>query len=658
MRRSVFSISGILLLLGILVLANSLSQALFGRFFFDLTKERLYSLSDGSRNIIASIQTPITLKFYFSKNESANYPALAVYGSRVRDLLREYQRVSKGKVKLEIADPMPDSEEEEWAQKYGLTPIPTRTGEQLFFGAVGVSAEGKEEAIPLFNLGREELLEYDLTKLIYNLNQSKKPVIGIISSLKVEGSTPPGMPPGMPPGVTTGSEPWFFIDQLNQVADVKHLELDTAEIPSDVSVLLLIHPRGISELTTYAIDQFVMRGGRLFAFVDPWCQMDEPTSNPEDPMQAMHADRSSDLNRLFSSWGVELQPKKVIGDPKIATKVNTGRGNAYQNFILWLSLTGANMDSEDSVTAQLENVVLLWPGALEIKKVDGITVTPLLKTSESAHLFQEKDYQSGVGDPESILKSYNPDHREYILAARITGKLKSAFPNGKPAAKKEDSATEEGEESKGVDEVAETPINGAAHLPQSKDISNVVVVADADFLADRFSVAAQNVFGAKMYSLLNDNSVFVQNVTENLAGSNDLISIRSRGQFSRPFTKVQEIEQSAEERWRNEEELLQMRLQQANQRLTELQSSGPGSGAEVGGGNAVFDEAILSEIRKFREERKEAQSRLREVRRNLRADKERLGDVLFMLNTFLVPAILIVVSVYAAYHSKRKSEVA
>lgn len=634
MRKSILSISGILILAVILLLINGISKTLFGSWYIDLTQDRLYSVSAGTRNILDSIEDPITLRLFYSKTEGAKYPAISLYGRRIADLLRSYQRRSHGKLKLEIYDPRPDSEEEEWAQKYGLSPISTRSGEVLFLGLTGVNSDGEEESIPMFNLARQEFLEYDITRLVYSLVHIKKPVIAVLSTLDISGK---GAAP-QPRQRRGADDAWFFYTQLKQFGKVRDLPLEVKSIDNDVDELIVVHPKKLSDATLYAIDQYVMRGGNLLVLEDPDCESDQPKEDENNPMAAMSADRSSSLDRILGKWGVLLVKDKVAGDKDLATRVNAGPGGELTNFVLWLSLEKQNMNQDDYTTGALSNIVLPWSGALDIVPTEGVTVQPLLQTTKQAKLFEKREYQFVGANVDDLLKNYVPGGKQLVLAARISGHLKSSFPQGMPQMKP----------AEGQPADAQTP--KTEHLAESKKIANVVVVADVDFINDNYSISSQNLFGTPVVAFLNDNLVFAENVVENLAGSNDLISIRSRGHYTRPFTRVREIEENAQMKWHQEETVLQAKLAGANQRLMQLQNA---TGSEESK-KQVLDKAVLDELKKYRDERAKTQERLREVRRNLRQDKERLGQVLFFLNTFLVPLILIIVAIAAVRRRSKR----
>ncbi len=629
MQRSIISFGSIIVLGLIVLFGNSLVSLVLGKMSVDLTDEGLYTLSQGSRNVVKKLDTPVTLKLYISRTDGAKYPVVKIYGDRVQHLLREYQRASKGKIHIEVYDPRPDSEEESWAQKYGLTPLALPNGDRIFFGLAAVSATGKEESIPVVDLNRQEYLEYDITRLLFTLATTEKLGIGVISSLKIQGDTQARMPGMMQ---QEQQDPWVMVSQISNLGDVKFIDNGVSEIDPGIKVLMVIHPKGLTPSTLYAIDQFVMRGGNLFVAIDPYNNADQP-QDPSNPQAAMFADRSSNLKEILSAWGVEMIEKKAVGDLALATKVAVSQTSPPEDFLLWLSLTraGSNkvdvINSKDMATSKLENILLPWAGALKITPVEGVTVEPLLRSTSQSQLFEESDYRYGGGSPDNIRTKFMPGNESYVLAARISGKLKSSQ-KSKP---------------EGLTGAAAT----AEQKMQATETGYVVVVADADFLTDMASARAQNLFGTKLVSLLNDNLPFLGNTIENLLGSNDLISLRSRGQFARPFTKVEEIEKNAAERWRKEELTFQSALNAANSRLSELQE-GTKPGTEQ-----VMNKAILDEVKKLRDERQQAQERLREVRRNLRQDKESLGGWLFVINTFLVPLILILGVIFTPRKRKK-----
>jgi ABC-type uncharacterized transport system involved in gliding motility auxiliary subunit len=630
-NRSLLSGSSIAFLLVSFVALNGISDGIFSRFYADLTEEGLYTLSKGSRAIIDKLELPIQLKFYYSKTEGDKFPIVKMYGSRVSDLLKEYERKSGGKVTVQVYDPRPDSEEEEWADKYGITPMELPTGERVYLGLVGIGGDGLEEVIPAFNISRQEFLEYDVTKLIDSLNTGKKPVVGILSPLSIQGSK---KTPTFPPNPQDQSgKPWILANQLSKLVDVKYLQFDLEAIPAEITSLMVIHPRGLTEKARFAIDQFVMRGGNIFVAVDPLCMTDSPPPDPSNPMSSLTADKSSSLNELLSPWGVSLDDKKVVTDVRLGTPVSTERGMRPESFIAWLTLSPrANVaekivSDQDVLTSSLENIMFAWAGAFNLTPVDGLTQEVLLRTSKDSMLLEEKDIKFSAEDPRALLKKFKSGDKSLPLAVKVSGKFKSTF-KAKPEGLAED----------------------VEFLTEAKAPGTILVFSDVDFMADPYSAVSQQFFGTEVVSLLNDNLVLASNIAENMSGSNELIQLRSRGKFTRPFTKVQEIEAGAQQKYQAEEASFQNAVNEANRRLSELQA-----GNQAEGKKTIMDSAMLGEIQKLRADKREAQQRLRDVRRALREDKESLGNYLFILNAFLIPLLIIGYSVTRTFKSKAKA---
>src|SRR3990172_852060 len=555
-------------------------------------------------------------------------PFIKNYADQVGDLLHEYALASKGKISLEIYDPRPDSEEQEWAEKLGIQPVPLQNTVSLYFGLSGVNERGDEDVIAFFDPNREEFLEYDITRLINNLTHPEKKKLAVLSSLPLQGSFEPGQM-GMQP-------PWIIMNELEQTYDIENLETDVKTIPANVDVLMVVHPKNLSDETLFAIDQFVLRGGRLLVFVDTYCESDEQKPNPANPN--MLSQKFSELEKLFKVWGVELVKGKVAADKDLATVVNTGSGTIP--YVVWLSLGENNMERKDVITGQLENMLLPSPGVLKSAQTEGITYTPVLQTTKNASTIDGMSL--GFTQPSMLLQRITPGTEALTLALKLSGKFKTAFPEGRPAASKKDDKQAEGREEEKPE---------GEPLKESQKETNILIVADADLLADRFSVQVQNIFGQRLAMPFNDNLNFILNSVENLSGSNDLIRIRSRGKFTRPFTKVQEIEKAAEAKWKDQEKQLQDKVNDINRRLQEIQKPGGGQTSN----RQVISSAIQDEINKYRVEKSNAQKKLREVRRNLRQDKEALGNWLFLINTFLIPSLICCIAVVVYVTKRRKS---
>lgn len=631
MNKNVILSTSIGLLFLIFFAVNGIGDKLLSRFYADLTDEGLYTLSKGSKSLISKLNNPVTLKFYYSKSEGDNLPIIKLYGARVADLLREYERVSGEKVSVEIVDPKPDSEEEEWAEKYGLSPMNLPTGQKLFLGLVAINGEGQEASIPVFDVRRQEYLEYDITKLIYSLDAKQQPVIGVLSSLQLVGDGA-AMPPMFAQQQPRKS--WIVINQLKKLFDVKVLPQEIDSIPQEVNVLFIVHPRGFSQKLQYAIDQYVMRGGNLVLAVDPFAMVDAPQQDPSNPMANFTHDRSSNLNDLTTKWGFKLSQGKVVTDRYLATPVNTNKGRP-ENFIAWLSILGNSnsnkgqaLVTDDVVTNNLENIMFAWAGAFEKvnAETEGLKESILIQTTPDAMLMEEKDIRFSAENPDVLLDKHTPSGKQEILSLKLSGIFKSNF------------------------EKSPEGVTNSSHLTKGEKNATILAFSDVDFIADDYSAMSQNLFGTELVSFLNDNQTLALNALDNLTGNADLIALRSRGRFTRPFSKVQMIEAEAQDRYKDVEKSFQSALNQANDRLSKLQSGIGGDGKK-----AVMSDALLQEIQKLREDKRTAQRQLREVRLALRQDKESLGSVLFVLNTFFVPLILVGFYLFKNFRSKQKA---
>ncbi len=619
-NKSIFATSSILLLIGLFVAINVVSDRVLPRLSVDLTEEGLYSLSDGTKKIISEFKEPTVIKLFLSSSEGSQYPLIKIYGNRVKDLLNQYRKKSKGLIDVEVYDPKQDTEEQEWAQKYGLTPLPLPTGGQLYFGMVALNSYGKEEVIPMFNIQRQEFLEYDITKLLYSLGRESKPIVGLISSLDLipaNNFPPQGVPRQARP------EKWVFISQLEKVAKIVNIGTDVNEIPDEIEELIIVHPKDLSEKSLFSIDQFLMKGGRLFIAVDSYASVDQPAPNPQNPMASISYNRSSNMEKLFKAWGVTFNSDKVVGDMSIAAQVSTRPNSPPVRFPTWLLLGSNSGDKSDNVnrdsiiTADLDNLVLPWAGTFKTEDVKGINKEVLFSTSKQAMHYSENTIRFSAQNPQELVKKYVPGIEKLTLGLKLSGKFNSAFTSG---------------------------VEGRELIKESVTDGAIILMSDVDFISDRYSSVTQNLFGTKLVSLINDNIIFASNAVENLLGSDSLISLRSRGKFARPFTKVQAIELAAHEKWQTQEQNLQKKLTAANQRLAQLE-------AGKKDGNAIFSDALVQEVKKFRLERSDAQRKLREVRRKLREDKEGLGSILFALNTFLIPFLIIAASAFFVFRN-------
>ncbi len=614
--------AGVLIVLGILVAFNVLIGGL--RLRADLTEDRVYTLSEGTRGLVRDLDRTVVLKYYFS----ANHPGLPVpikqYGQRVHDLLREYASASRGKIRIERFDPQPDSDEEEWAQRYGLAAQaidPLGFGPPVYMGLVAVSG-AREASIPVLSPNQEPRLEYDITRLIAEVAQARKPKLGIMSSLPV-------IAPPQGPFMQQASRNWLFVEELKRQYEVQLLTAPFEAVPEDIDVLVAIHPKDLTEATLFALDQFVLRGGRLLAFVDPLCLTEQ--QRMDQPMQPWAMPTfESDLNRLTRAWGVELTTGRVVADPPASSQVGFGPGGADM-MPTWLSLRGgAGIERDQVVTANLDFLMFPFPGAITGEPVEGLTKTVLVRASpESSLLPANLSTQPG---PEKM-RSAMPQP-EAALAVRLHGRFPTAFPDGSPTP-----STEDGNEQ----EATPPPTD---FLREAEAESAVVLVADVDMIFDDYAVRRGSFMGQTVFQPLNDNLDFAMNLVEELAGSEALIGLRSRGRVDRPFHRVLRLAAKAQERGQQEELRLQSRLQELQIRLNELQA------ARQEDQQFILSPEQQREIEGFNRERFETQRQLREVRKNLRRDINRLGTILKAINLFAVP--LAVATFGVGYWWKRR----
>lgn len=605
--------------------------AIFGnlRLRHDFTADKLYTLSGGSRAVLGRLQNDVTLKFYFNRSSPAAPMFIKSYARQVEDLLKEYAIASHGRLVLEIHDPKPDSDEEEWAQRYGIQAQPTGVmTPPLYFGLVAVSGE-REEKIPALSPQSEATLEYDLTRLISRVATTAKPVIGVMSELPVMGQPAPMMPNMRP----TPPKPWYVIQELQRDFDVRAIQPDAASIDADITTLLVIHPKDASPKTLYAIDQFVMRGGRLIACVDPLSlfEMENQQQN-QMAMMGMNGPSSSTLGPLFKAWGVGFDTGRLLADMRAMTRLG-GAGGRVEESPIFLSLGAANLNKGDLLTAQLDQIMMPFAGVLSDATGDDVAFEPLISSSDASCLV---DAQMAMFGTEALRSQLKPDGLRHVIAARLSGRFASAFPEGAPAANDADDG----------DQAAAAPT--ASHLTLCAEPNAMLIVADSDFLADRFAVREVEVFyGFKSLQAINDNLAFLANAVEKLSGGVELISIRSRGASRRPFTKVDELEFKAMTAWRAEEERLAAELQQTQQQLAELQNQKQGSQ------KFILSPEQEKAIQRFQQKQTDVKAQLKQVRRNLNRDIETLGVRIKVLNIIGIPVLVILFGVVFSIRHRR-----
>ncbi|MGB0134335.1 GldG family protein [Dokdonella sp.] len=614
-HRKTLSGGALFVLIVLFIAVMLLVNVLFRGARVDLTENNLYTLSPGTNEILSTLDEPINLYLFYSDKGTQDLPQIRTYAIRVREMLEEMAARSNGRLTLEVIDPLPFSEDEDRAVSYGLTPVPVNngTGESIFLGLAGTNSTDGQAAVAFFDPAKESFLEYDVAKLVHDLATPKKPVIGLISGLD--------MGPGFDQATQQMREPWTIQQQLSQSFDLRQLQgQGLTSIDADISVLVLVHPKDLSEDARYAIDQFVLRGGHLLVFVDPDAELDSSGVDPQNPQAAMFADHSSNLPELFKAWGIEYDPANVVLDRTRAVQVSIGQGQPPVRHPGIIGLTAAELNGEDVLTANLNSINVSSAGYIDLAKDATSKLVPLMQSSGDAMSAPASRLRMSP-DPRSLLVDFQPSGERYVIAGRVEGKFKTAFPD----------RTNEG------------------HLSESGEEGQVIIVADTDLLADRLWVNVQNFLGQKLLNAFANNGDLVLNGIENLTGSSALISVRGRATSRRPFTTVEALKRKADDRFRAKEQELQDELQETERKLVELQ------GAKTRDQAMIMSPEQQSELNKFSQRKSDIRKELRDVRRSLDAEIESLGSRLKLLNIVLVPLLVTIGAVaFAIWRVRRR----
>ena len=592
----------VLLLLAVLFVgATVITNLLLRGARLDLTANNEYTLSEGSKEILASIDEPINLYFYFSDEASRDLAPIRTYAQRVRELLEEMSSRSGGKLKLSVIDPQPFSEEEDEATAQGLQAVPVgNSGDKLFFGLAGSNSLNGKAAIPFFQPDKEVFLEYEVAKLVQSLLQPDKPVIGLITALPLSG--------GFDQTTQKMSEPWAVMQQLDDLFEVRPLGVEVKTIDPAVKVLMVVHPKALGDDTLYAIDQFLLRGGRLLLFVDPFAGTDTSGNDPQNPSAAAFADKSSNLEKLFNAWGVEYKADEVVVDRALGLQVQVSQTEPPVTHPLILGLRAAQMNDQDLVSAKLNLINIDSAGHFKLKDAASATLQPILQSSSEASVVSTERIRF-LPDPRELLNDFVPSGENYMIAARLTGKLKSAF----------------------ADRASQPD-----HIAEAAEPVQAILIADTDILTNRLWVQVQNFFGQQLVSPFADNGDLIVNSADNLTGSSALISIRGRSSSTRPFTVVEDMRRAADERFRATEQQLQKQLTETERKLTELQAGKSDENA------MIMSPEQQAEILSFQNEKLRIRKELRDVRRSLDQDIDSLGSRMKFVNIALVPLGVII----------------
>ena len=611
----------------------------------DLTEDDLYSLSPGTKNIVANLQGPLEIMFFYSESATEDTPQIRTYANRVQELLREIVIASNNRISLSVIDPQPFSEEEDLATQFGIQAVPISQGAPgIYFGLVVAQPEGREnnpqgraaETLPLIRPELEQFLEYEFMKLITKVNEPDLQVVGLLTELDIDG--------GFDPVAGQATQQWMIMDIIRQLYAVQRVDKSAGEIDEEIDILMIVHPQGLSEQMLYAIDQFVMGGGKTMVFLDP--NADSMVSRTQQG-NLIPAGMSSELPGLLEAWGIEFPGDKVLTDNELALRVSMGQG---QRPIAHLGMLGAQrnfLTQSDSVTSRLETINMSSPGVIR-QAAGASTRFEALIVSSSDSMLMDAGLLEDVTDPSILFDEFVSEGISHTIAARISGVIETAFPDGRPIVEVEaldEETTALNEEDTAAAEEEPTP----EHLGSSNSEVNILVFADTDMLGDRMWVQVGQFMGQRIPRPFSNNGDMVINALDNLSGGADLSSIRGRGTYSRPFTKVIQLQRQADDRLRVEEAELLDRLAEAEAALAELNQDE--NGELIG---QVTPE-IQAEVDRFNELMLETRRSLRDVQYQLTEDIEQLGANLKLINTALIPMLLSLLALLLSYlRAKRR----
>jgi len=597
-----------------LVLVNYLASSIPAR--LDATAEKIYTLSPGTRALLAKIAEPTTLDLYFSRNASGQFVEYKNYAERVREMLRQYVRASGGKVRLNVVDPEPDTPEEEKATAAGIEPQTLPGGTQFYFGLVATQAD-QQKVIPALNPDREQFLEYDVSELIYGVGQTDKRKLGLITSLPLRGT------PGMPMMGQQGTDSQFVVSEWEETYDIVPVEASASDLPADLAVLAVIHPENLSPKLQFSIDQFLLAGKPIFLAVDPSSVYFKRQGGQEAMFGGPQPNVSSDLPQLLEGWGLSYDPQKVVGDLENAEEVSLP-DHTTARYPVWINLEQGNFNPKALPTAQLASALFIESGSVSLRPGTNLTFTPLIETSEKSGEVAAASLQ--FAQPDEIARQVTPSGKRTV-AALVTGRFRTAFPNGAP--KDVEPADTEKKDGKQDAKPASAPF-----LKESKTSSILILVADTDWLLDDYSVRKFNFMGQSAAEPINDNLSFAANSLDFLAGSRDLISIRGKGSSVRPFTVVRRMEADAEEKYKQKLTALEAQINEVQGKLTELQ------GQKGDGGKLLASPEATRAIEDFQKQASALRGERRAIRLTLREGINALESWLLAINLLATPLLV------------------
>jgi len=629
-----FSGLGIMLMLGLLVALNVITGAVPAR--IDLTQEKAYTLSAGTKAILKKLDTPVKIRFYCTQSETATPETVFLknYARKVEDLLAEYEQVAGKNLITEKYDPQPDSDAEDSARLDGLEPE-TVPGADRFYLGLSVNLADARETIPFLQPTRERLLEYDLTRAVSRVVTPEKPTLGVMSGLPVFGM--PANP--MMQMRQQGMEQWTIITELRGDYNVKRVDLTTDKIDDDIKVLLVIHPKDISDKAQYAIDQFVLRGGKLIAFLDPFSVLDSRAG--QSGMLANMGGSSSNLEKLLKAWGYTFEPK-VVADLNFMMKLR-GPNGAPQDAPAWLGVMADGINKDDVASSQIDNIWMPLAGAFTGVPVAGLKETVLLHSTKESQLVD--GFLANLSG-ESIIKEFKPSGVNYKLAIRLTGKFKTAFTNGKPEDKKDEKPDAEKKDAEKQPEEKKADDS----LKECQAANTVVLFGDADMLYDNFALRKFDSPFGQLVSVLNGNLSLAQNLVEQMTGDSNLIAVRSRAETGRPFTRVRAMQAEAEQKFQAEIKRLEDSLADTQRKLNELQQQKTDKDQRF-----ILSPEQRAALEKFRKDERDTKLRLKQVQKDLRKEVVSLETRLKWINILAMPLAVTVTGIVIAIVKRKKT---
>lgn len=623
-----FSSVGVLIMLVVVTAVCMIANVVKIR--LDFTEDKLFTLSQGTKDILQGLDTPVELRFYCSQGGSeAAQLFVKNYSRNVDDLLKEYSKAAKGKLRVKRYNPEPDSDAEDMARADGVEGQMINTGDSIYMG-IAVSCLDNTVALPFLAPQRERLLEYDISRAIARVANPDKVKIGIMADLPMFG-TP--MNPMMMQ--QQASQPWTVVSELKRDFDVVELHSDVEEIDETINTLLVVHPKNLPDQALYALDQFVLRGGRLIAFVDPLFRLDPAAMSQQNPMARM--DVASNMEKLFSAWGISFDSTRVVADKNYPTMLS-GQGGQAAEFLTVLSLTSAAFDEKNISTAQVDNMLLAFPGCFSGTPATGLTKEVLIKSSTNSQLVDKLMAERNA----LISRDFQPSNKEYEMAIMLLGKFKTAFPEGAPKKASEENDSEE--------DSTTASTGDKPSLKESVQEGSVVLVGDVDMLHDSFSVRVSSIFGQRFVQPLNGNLTLTQNLVEQMAGSSSLINMRSRATLNRPFTVIQEYRAKAETQYQSQLLELENRLNEARNKISELQQA-----KAEGSQKFILSDEQRAELANYRKSEAETAKRLKEVRKNLRKDITSLENNLTWINTAGMASVVVLVGIVIAIIKRKRT---